>query len=402
VFAGGVAVWSLARRVPLVETRRFLTAPVQVGDAPRPAPAAPAAPTDVAGRWAAAEEAFHAGRWADAATHFAWVVTHDPQGPQAGPAQWNLVRSRLRSGEGTGALAALDDLLRHHGAYLGAESPALREGLDLLARNDLSAALAAFRRAVREQPEGEFAPLAHAMMARVHWAHGEPMEAVRAFARLFASVKDAVPAYGQLARQLERYAAGDASVTEEFGRLAHEGQEGFRDIYQYLEARSLLEQNRFTAARDALEELRRRHPGGDFSQIVDLEHAWNLLRNGRPAEALPIFQRLEAAPPLPEMQGMDRFFDLRAELPLGIARAHLALGRHAEAAAAFERALAERPDGIYAVEDRVGLAMAYEGQGQLERAAAVLHEVIDRHPDEPKLWALRQQLSRIEDRIASR
>src|SRR5205823_12768469 len=153
--------------------------------------------------------------------------------------------------------------------------------------------------------------------------------------------------------------------------------------------------------RDALERLRRDHPGGDFTHIVDLEHAWNLLRNRRPAEALAIFERLERTPAPEADRAFDEFFDIRAELPLGVARCQLALGHHAEAAAAFERVLSQNPRGMYAVEDQVGLASAYEGLGQLDRAAAELRDVIEKHPDEPSLWALRQQLARIESRLAA-
>jgi TolA-binding protein len=400
VIAAAGAVWSLSRRLPVAETRRFLTAPVEVGDQPPPAPAVPARPETVEQRYAAATEAFQASRYAEAAEGFAWVVAQDPAGAAAGPAQWNLVRSRLRSGDATRALAALEDLLRHYAGYLGAEAPSLGRGLELLAENDLRGAEAAFERMVREQPESEFVPLAHALTARIHWAHGEAVETVRAFARMFASVKDGPPAYIHLAKNLERYAGGDTAVTSTFDRLASQGDEGFRDLYQYLAARSLLEQDRFDDARASLEDLRRRFPRGDFSHIVDLEHAWNLLRHQRAAEALAVFQRLEATPAPPEVAAFDAFFDLRAELPMGIARCHLALRQYPEAVAAFERGIAQNPRGMYAVENGLGLAAAYEGSGQLDRAAAVLRQVIEGHPDEPQLWALRQQLARIEERRA--
>jgi outer membrane protein assembly factor BamD (BamD/ComL family) len=353
-------------------------------------------------RLRAAEAAFADGRWREAAEHFAWVVAQDPRGEHAGAAQWNLTRSRLRSGDANGTLAAFEDLLRHHAGYLGAQAPALREGLEHLEAGRLTEAKAAFERMIAAQPESEFVPLAHALVARVHWAHGEPFETVRAFGRMFAAVRDPVPAYLHLAQDLERYASGDTEVTGRFQRMAREGSEGFRDVYQYLAARSLLEQDRFAAARDALEELRRRHPDGDFAHIVDLEHAWNLLRHDRPAEALAVFERLERTPAPAAARAFDAFFDLRAELPMGIARCHLALGRYAEAVAAFERALAEHPTSIYTVEDRVGLALAYERLGRLEEAAQVLRRLVEEHPDEPNVWALRQQLARIEGQQAAR
>ncbi len=394
VFTAGVIVWSVTRDLPVAETRRFLTAPIEVGDQPPPAPAVPAAPGTVEERYTVAQAAFADGRYPEAAQHFAWVVGQDPTGPRAGSAQWNLTRSRLRSGDANGALAAFEELLRHHAGYLGEQAPALREGLERLERGDLVAARADFERMLREQPASELVPVAHALIARIHWAHGDPVETVRAFGRMFAAVKD--PAYGQLALNLERYAKGAPDAAETFARMARHGTEGFRDIYQYLAARSLLEQDRFAAARDALDELRRRYPEGDFSHIVDLEHAWNLLRHGKAAEALAIFERLEQRAAPEKTRAFDEFFDLRAELPLGIARCHLALGRHAEAVAAFERALAASPRSIYTVEDQIGLAMAYEKLGQAERAADLLRTVIAEHPDEPKLWALRQQLARIE------
>ncbi len=403
LLGGGALAWVVGRRLPVQETRRFLTAPVEVGEVP-PAPQGapePAGPADVERRYAAAEQSFHAGQYRAAAESFAWVVAHDPAGPDAGAAQWNLTRSRLRSGDATAALDAFQKLLRHYAGYLGEQAPALREGLELMERGELRGARAAFERMVREQPDSELVPVAHALVARIHWSWGEPMEAVRAFGRMFASVKDPVPAYATLAHELDRYAQGAPDAPENFARLAQSGSEGFRHIYQYLAARSLLEHDRFSATRDALERLRRDHPGGDFTHIVDLEHAWNLLRNRRPAEALAIFERLERTPAPEADRAFDEFFDIRAELPLGVARCQLALGHHAEAAAAFERVLSQNPRGMYAVEDQVGLASAYEGLGQLDRAAAELRDVIEKHPDEPSLWALRQQLARIEGRLAA-
>ncbi len=399
--AGGAWLWRASHRLPVVETRDFLTAPLAVGSAPKAAPpAAPATPGEIARRFEEARATFAAGSYQEAAAGFAWVVAQDPGGPVAGPAQWNLTRSRLRSGDATAALAALRDLLKQYAPYLGAQAPALGDGLARMDQGDLPGAMAAFERMVHEQPDSEFVPLAHALIARIHWAHGEPMETVRAFARMLGSVRDTVPAYARLAHYLKRYADGDANMPDTFADLAQTGDEGFTDIYQYLAARSLLEQGRFVATSAALETLRARYPGGDFTHIVDLEQAWNLLRNGKPAEALAIFERLEQTPAPQNAEGFDEFFDLRAELPMGIARCQLALGRHEEAAAAFERALAQTSRSIYVVENRVGLAAAYERLGRLDRAAGELRRVIDEHPDEPSAPALRQQLARVEAKLA--
>jgi predicted Zn-dependent protease len=268
-------------------------------------------------------------------------------------------------------------------------------------KGELDRAASRFGRMLDEDPRSEFVPLAHALRARIHWIHGEPMAMVQEFAKLFASVRDPVPGYATLAQQLERYAAGDTSVADSFQSLAESGEEGFRDIYQYLAARALLEQDRYDATRAALEELRHKYPRGDFSHIVDLEHAWNLLRNGQAAEALVIFRRLEQTPAPAEAAAFDEFFDLRAELPMGIARCQLALGQFEEAAAAFEHGLAERPRSIYDLENRVSLAIAYERLGRPADAAATLRTVIAAHPDEPQLWAVRQQLARIEGEIGA-
>jgi len=373
-----------------------MTAPIELGVQPTAAPGAPVARAEVDRRFTAARRDFTDGRYPQAAEGFAAVVAADPSGPHAGPAQWNLTRSRLRSGDGSGALTALDGLLRHYADYLGNEAPDLRTGLEQMQAGDLPGAQVAYERMIENQPDSEFVPLAWAMIARIHWAHGEPMATIRAFGKMFASVHDSVPAYTALAGQLDRYANGDESVTEDFEQAAQTGPEGFRAIYQYLAARSLLEQNQFEKTEDALQRLRRDHPHGDFTHIVDLEQAWNLLRHNQPAEALAIFERLEHTEPPADREAFDAFFDLRAELPFGIARCQLALGHYAEAAAAFERGMAEDPEQMYAVEDRLGLATAYEGLGQPDKAAAILRETIAKHPDEPKRWALEQQLARIE------
>ena len=398
LLALGAALWRLSSRLPLQEARQFMTAPIELGKERPPAPAAPVSAEVVEQRFSAASADFAAGRYGEAADGFAFVVAQNPSGPRAGAAQWNLTRSRLRSGDGSGALAALDNLLRQHADYLAAEAPDLRAGLESMQKGDLAAAQTSYRRMIEVQPDSELVPLAWALTARVHWTHGEPVETVRAFARMFASVRDRVPAYNVLAAQLDRYASGDTSVTTTFEEMAVEGPEGFRDIYQYLAARSLLEQDQFEATKDSLEKLRREHPGGDFTHIVDLEHAWNLLRHQRPADALAIFERLEQSEPPADQRAFDAFFDLRAELPFGIARCQLALGRYAEAAAAFERGMQSDPQSMYAVENRLGLASAYEGLGQLDKAAAILRDTIAQHPDEPKRWALEQQLARIESR----
>src|SRR5262245_30226614 len=106
VLAAAAGLWSVSRRLPVAETHRFLTGPVEVGETPPPAPAAPASQATVAERFAEARTAFQEGRYPEAATAFAWVVSQDPAGPEAGSAQWNLTRSRLRSGDASGALSA--------------------------------------------------------------------------------------------------------------------------------------------------------------------------------------------------------------------------------------------------------------------------------------------------------
>jgi tetratricopeptide (TPR) repeat protein len=390
----GAVVWR-ARHLPVAETRRFLSAPLEVGDAPRAAVEPAPAPT-VAQRFADARAAFADARYPEAADGFSWVVAHDPTGPDAGPAQWNLVRSKLRSGDGAGAIAALHDLLAHHATWLGTQAPGLRDGAERMERGDLAGAQSALERMVAEQPDSELVPLAHALLARIRWAHGDAMGMVRAFARMLGSVHDAVPAYARLGHYLGRYADGDPGVADSFAELAKTGDDGFRDIYQYMAARTLLEQGRFEATEAALETLRRRYPDGDFTHIVDLEHAWNFLRQGRADEALAIFRRLEAAPPPERTTELDAFFDLRAELPMGTARCLAALGRYDAAVPAFERAIAADPQGMYRVENRLGLATAYERLGQRDRAAATLAAVIKDHPDEPKIGAVRQQLARVQ------
>lgn len=395
------ALWWAARRLPVEEARQFLREPIEVG-ADRPAPPPDAAPrSEVEKRFARAQGAFAAQDYQKAAEDFAFVVAQSPDSALAGPSQWQLTRSRLRSGNGAGALAALDGLVGKYADYLGEEAPLLRRGLEQMEARDLSGAMQSYQRMVEAQPDSELLPLAWAMMARIHWTHGEPMETVRAFAKMFASVKDQVPAYQVLARQLDRYAGGDEEVTKTFGELAEEAPEGFRDIYKYLEARSLLEQSHFDATRRSLKELRAQFPDGDFSHIVDLEEAWNLLRNGRPAEALAIFERLQQIETPAEKRAMDDFFDLRAELPLGIARCQLALGNYRESAESFEDAIREHPNSIYAVENRLGLARAYEGLGEQTKAAVVLREIIADHPGEPQIWAIEQQLQRVEGQAAA-
>src|SRR5262249_32299004 len=71
--AAGAIAWH-ARRLPVAETRQFLTAPIVVGNARSSAPSAPANPDTLAERETAAHDAFAAGDYPVAADHFAWVV----------------------------------------------------------------------------------------------------------------------------------------------------------------------------------------------------------------------------------------------------------------------------------------------------------------------------------------
>ena len=50
------------------------------------------------------------------------------------------------------------------------------------------------------------------------------------------------------------------------------------------------------------------HTNGDFTHIVDLEHAWNLLRHQHAAEALAIFERLEQSEPPKDKHAFDAFW----------------------------------------------------------------------------------------------
>ena len=69
---------------------------IQLGEQPKAAPPQAAQRAEIEKRFATARKDFAAGRYAEAGDGFAFVVAQDPSGPHAGPAQWNLTRSRLR------------------------------------------------------------------------------------------------------------------------------------------------------------------------------------------------------------------------------------------------------------------------------------------------------------------
>ena len=240
-------------------------------------------------------------------------------------------------------------------------------------------------------------PLAHALIARIHWAHGEAMATVRAFARMLGSVHDTVPAYARLAHYLTRYADGDAERRRDtFAEIARTGDEGFRDIYQYMAARSAARAGALRVdagrARNAAHAPSRRRLHAHRRPRARVEPAAAGTGRGGAGD----LRRLEATAGAAGTSGLDEFFDLRAELPMGVARCRSTLGRHDEAAPAFERAIAADAQGMYAVENQLGLATAYERLGQMERAETTLAGVIAAHPDEPKLGAVRQQLARVQ------
>ena len=306
-----------------------------------------------------------------------------PTPAKAGSAQWNLVRSRLRSGEANAALTSLHDLLARHAGWLGRQAPDLRDGAERMERGDLAGAEAAFERMIARQPDSELVPLAYAL--RRAECTGRTATRWGWYGRSCACsgpYTDTVPAYARLAHYLGRYADGDAGVADDFGALAESGDEGFRDIYQYMAARTLLEQGRFEATRDALEKLRRDHPDGDFTGIVDLEHAWNLFRDGRHADALAIFQRLDARRPRPERPTSTRSSICAPSCPWASRAAWRRSGgwtRQHRRSSARSRSTrrACTPSRTGSARDRVRA---------LGTTRATL-PVIEAHPDEPKVGA---------------
>lgn len=393
------SIYALLQAQSRVEgAKRFLETPVEVSNEPVPVAEPPEPDPEVERLYNVAQLAFRAHDYAQAAADFEKTVEANPNGPLAGAAQWNLLRSRLRSGDGNGTVEAYFVLLRHYGDYLAAEAPALHEGLELMERGDMVGAEAAFRRMEEEQPESELLPLAHVHRARIYWQHGDAMATVRAFVDAFRSVRDDREVYGRLADLLESYADRKPDVADKFLQEAEVADEGFRDIYQYLGARTLLEASRPEDARRELEELRRRYPEGDFSHVVDLEQAWNYLREGEAKRALAIFLELEKRS-TPERAGaFDEFFDIRPEYPLGVARSYLALGEYEKAIQNFERGMEEYPNSIYQVENEVGIATALEKLGRTEEAAEILNKVVAEHPDEPSVRNIRQQIGRLQSR----
>jgi hypothetical protein len=59
----GVAVWRLARRLPVEQARQFMTAPIELGAQPPAAPDASVARAVIAQRFAGARADFAAGRY---------------------------------------------------------------------------------------------------------------------------------------------------------------------------------------------------------------------------------------------------------------------------------------------------------------------------------------------------
>ena len=330
-------------------TRRaqFMNAPIEVGEQPPPPPAAPAGRAEVERRFAAARADFAAGRYAEAAEGFAFVVAQDPSGPAR-----RTRRSGTSPAAGCAAATAAARWRRSTACCAttpttsGSEAPDLRDGLERMQAGDLAGAQAAYERMIEAQPDSEFVPLAWALIARIHWTHGEPMETVRAFARMFAVGARPVPAYGTLAKQLERYAGGDTVGDDDASRsMARQGPEGFRDIYQYLAARTLLEQDQFEATQQSLERLRRELSG---RRLHPHRRPRAGLEPAAPPAARPRRWRSSSgssrASRRPTSTPSTPSSTCAPSCPMGIARCQLALGHYQEAVAAFERAISDDGD----------------------------------------------------------
>jgi TolA-binding protein len=96
-------------------------------------------------------------------------------------------------------------------------------------------------------------------------------------------------------------------------------------------------------AAKALDEAARRDPDGIIGGTARLRLARLREAQGKPADALPVYQALAEAKqgPLPREEGL-----------LGVARCQEALGRHDEASATYKKLLQDFPDSEYAAEAR--------------------------------------------------
>ena len=96
-------------------------------------------------------------------------------------------------------------------------------------------------------------------------------------------------------------------------------------------------------AAKALDEAARRDPDGIVGGTARLRLARLREAQGRPADALPVYQALAESKqgPLPREEGL-----------LGVARCQEALGHHDDAAATYKKLLQDFPDSEYAAEAR--------------------------------------------------
>ena len=279
-----------------------------------------------------------------------------------------------------------------------------RDGLQRMEQGDLPGAQAAFERMIHEQPDSELVPLAHALIARIHWAHGEPMETVRAFARMFASVQDTVPAYARLAHYLERYADGDTNVT---GYLRRPRPDGRRGLPRHLPVPRRPQPARAGPLRG--DATRRSRRCAALSRTATSRTSSTSRTPGTccatasPAEALAIFERLEQTPAAGERTGASTSSSTCApSCRMGIARCQLALGHDARGGGGLRtRARRDRPQHLRGRESRRPGDRVRAPRPARPRRRRAPREVIDEHPDEPSGWALRQQLARVEERLAA-
>lgn len=325
-------------------------------------------------------------------------------GERGDPEPWRLAAEQLRqAGDAEGALRVLDDAV----ARIGTDGVGYRElGRALLEQKDLGRAERALRLSVeRSRVDGE----AWRLLAEVHEALHRPREAredLLALLRLEPDDPDAQLGLGRLALLEDDV----ATAREWFGR--HLGGPGagweahLRIAFEWLEARH---------AEEALATAR---------QGLALPAAGPRLRlaEGLALQALRRWDESAAALEQVAVGAGDAWFSARAALAHARSRA----GRHAEALAALQPALAARPgeprlvvaraealgragrgaegvgelEAVVAEREKLGdvaglrelypaLAEALVGAGRADQAVAALQQALSARPrDEALLYAL--------------
>jgi len=279
-----------------------------------------------------------------------------------------------------------------------------------VAKGDLAAAQQVVGALQKSGASPEAVAFCHYKLGEALAAAGKPADAAAMYEKAIAAAPESdAAAYSQVGLGWCRLSAGDLAGAAEAFRTAvvkYAGSQAATAAPAGLLAvgEKLFDQEDYPAAQVAYEQVVRDFPDSDLADEARYKLAWTLLRQGKTAEAQPLFAQAAegtdnpaiaadaryqaarllaeagdfaaAAPLLEPFRTQYQDFDRRPWALALLAQAHQHAGRSEDAAAVFQLLTAAYPDHPAAAQAWLGLARVYRQAKKLDEAVEALSRVL--------------------------